>query len=135
LENEEIRSMLRKNLSILVVPIVVVLISLSAGLEAARFGEDGQLKGDNKKTRIREGTRVVEQLGYFQATGDRSTFHSADGKIRIVGLENLILERISRISEETPGKVEWNVSGTITEFRGNNFLLVSRAVLRSNVAK
>ncbi len=127
--------MSHKKLAIRVVLVFVVLISLTAGLGAAKFRENAGSNSGKKKGLVREGTRVVEQLGYFQATGDRTTFLSADGETRILGLENLILERISRITEETPGKVEWTVSGTITEFRGNNFLLVTRAVLRSNVAK
>jgi hypothetical protein len=124
--------MFHKKLKAFSVPACVVLISLSIVISASGTRQNPSGK---KKGLVREGTRVVEQLGYFQATGDRTTFHSADGETRILGLENLILERISRITEETPGKVEWTVSGTITEFRGNNFLLVTRAVLRSNVAK
>jgi hypothetical protein len=45
-------------------------------------------------------------------------------------LENLALERIVRILNETRGQRQWLVSGTITEYRGSNYLLISKAVQR-----
>jgi len=48
-----------------------------------------------------------------------------------VGLENLNLERIARAVADNPVTLEWKVTGTITEYRGANFLLVTRATLIS----
>ena len=70
-------------------------------------------------------------------TGDRVIFFSTDGealsgdgKARFVGLENLNLQRIARTIADNPVELQWGVTGTITEFRGANFLLVRRAVLK-----
>lgn len=80
---------------------------------------------------LREGTRIVDQLGSFQLIGERATFLADDGTRRFVSLENLNLERIVRAIEEIPVKLQWSVTGTITEYRGDNFLTVEHAVLAS----
>ncbi len=81
--------------------------------------------------RIREGTPVVDRRGMFKITGDRVTFISSDGRVRLVALENLALERIVRVITDSPEKQEWIVTGAVTEYQGVNYVLVERAVLRS----
>jgi hypothetical protein len=81
--------------------------------------------------RIREGTQIVDRMGYFRSAGDRLTFFSADGKQRLVALENLNLERIGRRIADQPDPLLWSITGTVTEYRGTNYLLVRMAVLRS----
>ena len=83
--------------------------------------------------RIREGTEIVNQLGHFRTAGDRLTFFPADGNSRLVGLENLNLERIARMIADSPALLQWKVSGTVTEFTGANYLLVQRAILTTQV--
>lgn len=83
--------------------------------------------------RIREGTRLVAQSGRFAAIGDRIVFVSDRDQVRLVVLENLALERVSRMLGEGRGPAAWSVHGTITEFHGENFLLLERAV-RKGVA-
>ncbi|MBN2022378.1 MAG: hypothetical protein JW809_06245 [Pirellulales bacterium] len=81
--------------------------------------------------RLREGTRIVDQLGYFRNTGDRVAFFSEDGAGRFIGLENLNLQRVSAVIGQQPEKRLWKVSGAITEYRGENFLLIDRVTLES----
>jgi hypothetical protein len=57
-------------------------------------------------------------------------FYAADNR-RFTTLENLNLERVARVISDSPDTLEWTVSGTITEFQGANYLLLSRAVLKS----
>jgi len=90
----------------------------------------GGIRATKKQKRLREGTKLVDRIGYFQATGDRVTFYASDGKERFRALENLLLERVARIISETPERVDWTVAGTITEFRGSNYLLLTHAVLK-----
>ncbi len=85
--------------------------------------------GQPAQKRVREGTEIVDLDGYFRPSGDRISFFSADGKRRLVGLENLNLQRIARAISDDPRQLRWKVSGTVTEFRGANFLLVSEAIL------
>lgn len=77
--------------------------------------------------RIREGTLLKDEVGTFRLNGTRITFVSQDGKKRLGALENLNLERIARSVRDNPQQTQWTVSGTVTEFQGQNFLLVSRA--------
>ena len=79
---------------------------------------------------FREGS-VTEQTGAFKTAGDRIVFSSLDGKITMVCLENLNLERIARAITDSADTLEWRVSGTLTEYSGSNYLLVERAILRS----
>lgn len=89
---------------------------------------------DNEKLgeRLREGTRLTDVVGSFQAAGDRISFHP-DGKggesYRV--LENLSLERIDGYLGSARGIPTWTVSGIVTEFRGSNYLLVTKAIVRT----
>ena len=47
------------------------------------------------------------------------------------GLPNLNLERIVRAIRDDPDQLVWSASGSITEYQGSNYLLVTRAVLKS----
>jgi hypothetical protein len=58
----------------------------------------------------------------------------AESGVRYGGLENLNLERVASVINENPEQLQWSVSGTITEYRGANYLLVSRATLKSKPA-
>ncbi len=84
------------------------------------------------KRRLREGTVISDQNGYFREDGDGATFVSDEGW-EFGALPNLNLERVVRQlkNAEEPSSIRWNVSGLVTEFSGRNFLLVSRAVYKS----
>ncbi|MEX0939685.1 MAG: hypothetical protein WDZ59_17610 [Pirellulales bacterium] len=82
---------------------------------------------DVEPDRFREGAALVDRTGYFTVSGDRAMFETSDGKHRFIGLENLNLERIVRMINENPERVEWSVTGTVTEYRGANYLLIRRA--------
>jgi hypothetical protein len=97
----------------------------------AEIGGLPALPQDN--VRVREGTQLADRLGHFLTSGGRVVFVTADGKSRLVGLENLNLERIARTIADSPHDLQWEVTGTITEYRGANFLLVDRAVLKSGM--
>ena len=82
--------------------------------------------------RLREGTIVSDQTGYFREDGDGATF-VADTGIEFGALPNLNLERVVRLlkSADEPNSIRWSVNGEVTEFTGRNFLLISRAVYKS----
>lgn len=88
---------------------------------------------DAKSSRLREGAKLENVLGRFEATGDRIAFYRMDGEESIRTLENLALERVSRELTGLPRERMWRVSGVVTEFRGNNFLLIESAVLAPDV--
>jgi len=80
---------------------------------------------------LREGLELVEVSGSFRTSAGRVVFTSADGRQSLVGLENLNLERVTRALADHPDQVEWIVTGSVTEFRGSNFLLLRRVVLKN----
>lgn len=83
---------------------------------------------------LREGTDLVEQHGQFRMAGDRIAFFPSNSASRYVVLENLNLQRIAQVMTENPAAVEWSVSGTLTEYRGNNYLFVRSAVVEPGIA-
>lgn len=87
--------------------------------------------GATNETRHREGSLVTDKLGVFQLNGARALFRFADNSSTIQVLENLALERVVRTMDEIRTDRYWSVSGSYTEYRGENFLLLQRAVLTS----
>lgn len=84
------------------------------------------------KHRLREGTELVDQPGIFRVAGDRMTFFTDLGEGRFVVLENLALERVGNVIGEYQAPPYWRVTGTLTEYQGENFLLIHRAVLSND---
>jgi hypothetical protein len=89
-------------------------------------------EAERAKLRLREGTRLRDITGRFRQNGDTLSFID-EQKREIGGLPNLNLERIIRMLKtvEEPESITWSVSGTITEFSGRNYLLISRAVYKA----
>ena len=96
-----------------------------------RADEASRAPSADAPQRLREGSALTDVLGYFELTADGATFRSLDGKARLVGLQNLNLQRIAEAVREHPDRLEWVVSGTVTEYRGANFLLIKRALLKT----
>ena len=80
--------------------------------------------------KLREGTKLSDEVGGFSRVGERVSFSPGNNREALRCLENLALERISRAIDESQGQRQWLVSGVITEFRGANYLLVTKAVIR-----
>ncbi len=88
---------------------------------------------DAQEFRLREGMKFVEQIGELKDSGGRITFYP-DGQTQSLQLlENLALERVSGDLDRTHRK--WSVTGIITEFKGSNYLLLHRAVLKARSTK
>jgi hypothetical protein len=81
--------------------------------------------------RLREGTVLTDAIGRFKVSGDRATFVVTETGQTFGGLENLNLSRIFDTIRDDPN-ADWNVSGSVTEYRGLNFLLIHKAVRKTN---
>lgn len=105
-------------------------------LPLAGAGQTAGPKSDEGGKRLREGTRLIDVAGRFDSTSDRSVFYPADADESYKVLENLALERIHKVLEETRAgdKPQWIISGTVTEFAGGNYLLVTKAVIKPPAA-
>ncbi len=90
------------------------------------------LKSEDGGKRLREGTRLIDVEGRFDSNGERWNFYLAESDESYKVLENLALERVHKVLEETRAsdKPQWIISGTMTEFSGSNYLLVSKAVIK-----
>lgn len=94
-------------------------------------GELGPNGAKKATERLREGTRLIDTPGTFVSLGaDSVTFSPSGSKDAYRVLENLALQRISQQLDENRGPRQWIVSGLITEFRGSNYLLVSKAIVQ-----
>ena len=94
-----------------------------------------ELPNKNSTTVVaREGTRLVDATGSFSRAGDRIIFHVVETGQSFVGLENLSLERVARQARSDQRDQLWNVTGTVTEFQGTNYVLISRVVLKDRAS-
>ena len=83
--------------------------------------------------RQREGLRLNELAGTFEEVGDgQFTFTPEGTKESYRTLENLALERVANVMADSGTGQTWLVSGQLTEFRGSNYLLIARAVIRNS---
>ena len=87
---------------------------------------------ESGERRLREGTEITGQSGYFRQDGEGATFVTED-EYELGGLPNLNLERIVRTlkTADEPETIRWRVDGSITEFSGRNYLFITRAVYKS----
>jgi hypothetical protein len=85
------------------------------------------------KVRQREGAKLTDRRGRFERRGERYVFLSEEGNAHYVVVENLMLERVANMLDDAAGgELLWNISGVITEFRGANFLVLQRAVVKAS---
>lgn len=104
-------------------------VSLLAAKEAApRPDRRGPSESAN---RLREGSKLTDVVGRMELTGDRTTFTPSDSSEAFRILENLSLERVNHVLGDSRDKPLWEISGVVTEFRGSNYLLLTRAVIKS----
>ncbi|MDR3110796.1 MAG: hypothetical protein LBU65_14095 [Planctomycetaceae bacterium] len=90
-------------------------------------------KPDEKKVppkRIREGTELNGEKVFFRQNGTRTVLYFVNNnQRRYACLENLTLERVLKSIETKPEHKFWKVNGKFTEFRGENYILLTRAVV------
>jgi hypothetical protein len=75
----------------------------------------------------REGTTISEVSGQLRSSGPRWTL-VGEGDTAYRLLENLTLQRIVQAFREDPEDRYWTVSGELTEFLGENYLLLRRGI-------
>lgn len=85
----------------------------------------------SKQKLLREGQRLEDVAGRFEPAGKRFAFVVENAPQRFLVLENLNLERIIKMSDVYPVPIRWKVSGLITEFKEENFLLIETATFSS----
>jgi len=85
--------------------------------------------------RLREGTRLKNCVGRFRQNGDSVSFVDEQGR-DMGGLPNLNLERVVRMLKgvDEPENITWSISGSVTEFSGRNYVLITRAVYKAAAA-
>jgi hypothetical protein len=111
---------------LLAMPLVLAVLVTSAKESAP----NGKRPGEHG--RLREGSKLVNVLGRMELVGDQTTFTPAEGSESFRLLENLALERINQILSDSRDKSQWEISGTVTEYRGSNYLLVTKAVIKAS---
>lgn len=81
-------------------------------------------------SRLREGLELKDEVGEFRDAGGRIAFYPANRKVTLTVLESLALERVYSELEQRLERRRWSVSGTVTEYRGGNYLQITRAVMK-----
>ncbi len=94
----------------------------------------------NRAKRHREGMTLQKLEGVIQQVGENYVLAIVGSDGRQTGeqfrlLENLALERAANLLQqsESPEARLWVVSGTVTEFKQNNYLLMTRIVAKEQM--
>lgn len=118
--------------------LLVLLAALAerapADVESDQTPSSAAAKADAARSTLRREGDRYEGLGRFETTGDRITFYAADTGESFRVVENLALERVARVLEETAGFVadrQWQITAEVLEFRGANYLLLQYVVLKA----
>lgn len=78
---------------------------------------------------LREGTQIEGAAGAIRRVESRFIFTETRNARELLLLENLALERLARLIERSNRAISCYVTGTVTEYRGVNYLLLKRTVL------
>lgn len=108
--------------------ICILLFPLAGGAfrNQKTWAASGTAASASVQEKHREGMRLSGVTGTFQDSSRRWVFTAdGDGPAYKV-LENLPLERIARAIGEDPQDKRWKVSGTLTEYYDDNYLLIDR---------
>jgi len=124
----------RRTIVVLVASLVGLCAMRGETIEKDRLSQShvNDSTANTTSRRVREGAVLKAQLGEFREAGERIRFYLHDDKTKsFVALENLALDRVSRVLDENTTPRTWSVTGVVTEFRSGNFLLVTRATLKN----
>ena len=108
---------------------VFIILTLSAALFLifSSGATSSTTDPDPSSYLLREGSKLEGASGFFQLAGERTVFFMKNDRRRFICLENLALQRI----KNQTGNALWRVQGTVTEFNGENYLLIEMAVMTS----
>ncbi|MDR1385937.1 MAG: hypothetical protein LBJ67_19100 [Planctomycetaceae bacterium] len=95
--------------------------------------QNAEIKSNNTITR--EGTIVQSQQVGFRMVGNRVMMSSIQDSSHFLCLENLNLERIIETMQKSPTMTDWQVDYLVTEYRGENYALIQRAVFTSSASR
>jgi len=103
----------------------VANIAANRGLlsESSSWAEEGNPTMSSGIS-VREGSVLPDLMGTFRIAGDRLQFVDHEGNRTFRCLENLMLQRVHQVIGDEPNETSWIVNGRVTEYRGENFLLV-----------
>lgn len=90
---------------------------------------------------MREGTNIFDRVGRLTRTADGSQAQfvfDSDGKTLkdppVIILPNLKLQQVEDVLKGANRDIRFRVSGTITEYRGRNYLLLEKVTVPSETA-
>lgn len=100
--------------------------SCGALIGNAVAAQDKANEGEGER-HYREGNQVRDRQARFIVAGDRVEFHPSDGHDPLLVLENLALERVKNEVVRVGSGVRWDVIALVTEYEGDNYVLIQRA--------
>ncbi|MCL2624191.1 MAG: hypothetical protein FWD31_11055 [Planctomycetaceae bacterium] len=109
--------------------------SISASNPEKASNNDGLVKKTENRQLVREGTTVQSKHVIFRIAGNRAIMTTVQDSERFFCLENLNLQRVTDVLRANPTFTDWTVDYVVTEYKGENFALIQRAVLTSSALR
>ncbi|MCA9194787.1 MAG: hypothetical protein KDB03_23610 [Planctomycetales bacterium] len=105
--------------------------NMTAGASENGVGKAEQEENsvDEEKKVMREGTRIESQVARCQLSGERLVLSFES--FQVIALENLATQRMLKAMNDDPNDVQWQITGEVTEFQGQNYLYVHRVTRAS----
>lgn len=107
--------------------LAAVASNLTAGDASKRVdGKPSDGMSDPMKM-LREGGRIESRKMRAKPAGEDIVWEDEENHQTFISLENLALERVWQTVNADGNERLWTVTGTVTEYRGRNYILVERA--------
>lgn len=108
--------------------LMVIAVTTAAALGVLRATENSQNGEPSERPQIqREGTRLDQKALRLRAENDRLVVQ-IEPETTVQVLENLASQRVYRANQDDPEDNRWSISGFFTEFEGQNYLFIEKAV-------
>ena len=114
--------MSRKKFGLVTLACLSVFVTVAI---ASAFGQEASNPANTVRSEtLREGTAVKATNARCENRGDRLIVHLPVGNVSYVAIENLATQRVLDALADDESDKYWSFSGSVTEFRSKNFLIL-----------
>ncbi len=108
------------------IPTAILAVGCVVGWVRGESADKPRMNKKSSEQLKREGTTLESQPAICRSNGDRLIVELSSGGPSLVALENLAAQRVLEAVTVDPSDKTWSINAMVTEFRGQNYLLLQR---------